>query len=117
MGNNDCLFCKIVAKEIPAEIVFEDDKVVVIKDKFPQTHVHLLVLPRTHWATINGIPEADLGIMAHLYKVARGLAKKNQIADSGYRLVFNVNRNGGQTIFHVHLHILGGAQLGGSMVG
>lgn len=117
MADSECIFCKIVRKEIPSEIVHEDDAVVAIKDKFPQAKVHMLVVPRIHWTTINDIPEADLTIAPHMFKVARELARKNRIADTGYRLVFNVNREGGQTIFHVHLHILGGEQLGGSMVG
>lgn len=108
---NDCLFCKIVNKEIPADIVYEDDDVVAITDVNPQAPTHLLVLPRRHIATVNDMTQADQSLFGYLTLTAQRLAAERNLADSGYRLVMNCNGDGGQTVFHIHLHLLGGRQL------
>jgi histidine triad (HIT) family protein len=105
----DCLFCKIASKRIPADVIFEDDKVVAFKDIEPQAPVHILVIPKVHIPTINGLSDASLA--GHLVLTANSLASQLGISESGYRLVMNCNEDGGQTVFHIHLHILGGHQL------
>lgn len=113
----DCLFCKIIAQEIPSQVVYEDDHVVAIRDIQPQAPVHVLILPRKHLATVHEIPEADLGILSHMTFAAQVVAEDMGIEKKGYRLVINCNQEGGQTVYHLHMHLLGGRQLGGSMVG
>jgi histidine triad (HIT) family protein len=105
----DCLFCKIASKRIPADVIFEDDKVVAFKDIEPQAPVHILVIPKVHIPTINGLSDASLA--GHLVLTATSLASQLGISESGYRLVMNCNEDSGQTVFHIHLHILGGHQL------
>mgnify|MGYP003315460305 FL=1 len=105
----DCLFCKIASKRIPADVIFEDDKVVAFKDIEPQAPVHILVIPKVHIPTINGL--SDASVAGHLVLTATSLASQLGISESGYRLVMNCNEDGGQTVFHIHLHILGGHQL------
>ena len=108
---DDCLFCKIASKSIPADIIFEDDTVVAFKDIEPQAPVHILVIPKIHAPTINDLSDASLA--GHLVLTATSLASQLGISESGYRLVLNCNEEGGQTVFHIHLHILGGHQLNG----
>jgi histidine triad (HIT) family protein len=105
----DCIFCKIAAGEIPAEIVYEDDAVVAFRDLNPQAPTHVLVIPRRHIATINDIenPE-DEGVVGRMYRAARAIAVAEGLAETGYRTVMNCNEHGGQTVFHIHLHLLGG---------
>ena len=109
--NQECLFCKIVSKEIPADIVFEDDTVIAITDVNPQAPVHLLVLPKKHIGTLNELSVEDQTLMGYLPLIARRLAVEKGIENSGYRLVMNCNKEGGQTVFHLHMHLLGGRQL------
>lgn len=101
----DCLFCKILNKEVDSEIVYEDDICVAFKDINPKARVHLLVVPRKHVATIADLEEGDEKIMGHLIGVAKKLAEENEC--KGYQLLFNVGREAGQIIFHVHLHLMG----------
>ncbi|MDE3120082.1 MAG: histidine triad nucleotide-binding protein [Nitrospirota bacterium] len=105
---SDCLFCKIAAKTIPAKLVHEDDQVVAFDDINPQAPVHTLVIPRRHVASMAELNEADAGLLGHLLLVGNQVAKQKGIAEGGYRLVVNTGRNGGQTVFHLHLHLLGG---------
>lgn len=107
---DDCLFCRIVRKEIPANIVFEDDAYVAFRDINPQAPLHLLVVPREHVASLN--EATDAGLIGGLSLVAAQLAKREGVAESGYRTLINTNRDAGQTVFHVHLHLLGGRALG-----
>lgn len=109
--NDDCLFCKIVGKHIPADIVYEDDYVVAITDINPQAPVHLLILPKRHISTLNDLSVEDQMLCGHLPLTASKLAAERGIDESGYRLVMNCNSEGGQTVYHVHLHLLGGRQL------
>jgi histidine triad (HIT) family protein len=108
----DCLFCKIVSKEIPASIVYEDDRFTVIRDINPAAPVHLLIMPKMHIASLNEASAHDLEILGQLQLLAARLAKQENIAEQGYRLVNNCGPWGGQSIYHLHYHLLGGKQLG-----
>ena len=104
----DCLFCKIAAGEIPAELVYESDDVVAFRDINPQAPTHVLVIPRTHIATIKDIEEDHRALVGSLYSAARQIAAEEGIAEAGYRAVMNCNEGAGQSVFHIHLHVLGG---------
>ena len=108
----DCLFCKIVAGEIPADIIYESDTAIAFRDINPQAPTHVLVIPRKHIATINDIEPEDQAIIASLYTAAKEIAVAEGIAEAGYRTVMNCNEGAGQTVFHIHLHVLGGRPLG-----
>ena len=105
---NDCLFCKIVREEQPAEFVYRDEDLVVIKDIKPHAPVHLLIIPTRHIRSINDLTEEDHPLLFKMIMKAREMARQASIAESGYKLVFNVERGGGQVIFHLHLHLIGG---------
>ncbi len=104
----DCLFCKIVAHEIPASIVYEDERLVAFNDINPQAPMHVLLVPKAHIATLNDLSAADDRIVGELVRRAAAIAKDRGISAGGYRTVFNTNREAGQTVFHIHLHLLGG---------
>jgi len=109
---SDCLFCKIAAGEIPGDKVYEDDKVIAFKDINPKAEVHLLVIPREHIASLNELtPEHDT-LIAHMMRVIPQLAK-SQGLDSGFRTIINTGKGGGQIIFHLHMHLMGGKDLPG----
>lgn len=108
---NDCLFCKIIDGKIPADLVYQDDQVIAFNDINPQAPVHMLVVPRKHIATLNDVTNNNEPLVGHLVKVAAQLAKDNNLQKDGYRTVMNCNEHGGQTVFHIHLHLLGGRQL------
>ena len=108
MNANDCLFCKIVAGEIPADIIFESETVVAFRDISPKAPTHVLIIPKRHIATINDLGEADKDVVGELFLVAARIAADEGIADEGYRAVINCNAAAGQTVFHIHLHLLGG---------
>lgn len=112
MAKADCLFCKIVNKEIPSEIVFEDDQVLAIKDIEPAAPVHLLLIPKLHIDSLNQISSENIELMGRLQLLAAQLASEFGIAEQGYRLVNNCGKWGGQAIFHLHYHLLGGKELG-----
>lgn len=107
----DCIFCKIINGEIPAEIIYEDKQVIAFDDLYPKAPVHKLIIPRKHIATINDIEETDKELIGHMFYVAKELATKFDIAESGYRTLMNCNAGGGQEVFHLHLHLLGGRQM------
>ncbi len=107
----DCIFCKIIQKTIPTTVVFENDDVLAIHDQNPQAPVHILIVPKHHIATINDTHEADSPLLGKLILTAQHVAKMQGLQDDGYRLIFNVNQHGGQTVFHIHLHLLGGRQM------
>lgn len=107
----DCLFCKIASGEIPAKLAFEDPDIFAIHDIRPQAPTHILVLPKKHIATINDIDNNDEQLLGRMILTAKKLAKAEKISEDGYRLVFNVNSGGGQEVYHIHLHILGGRQM------
>ena len=103
MSTNDCLFCKIINKEIPSEFLFEDDSFIVFRDINPQAPVHLLIVPKKHIRSINDLTNEDKGVIAEIFMVAKNMAKELGVNKSGYKLVFNVEKGGGQEIFHLHL--------------
>lgn len=107
-----CLFCEIASKTQPAEIIFEDDQAVAFKDIAPKAPVHLLIIPRRHFTSVNDIRKEDEQLLGHLILIAKELALKSSIHDSGYRLVFNSRKHAGQVVEHLHLHLLGGQPLG-----
>jgi histidine triad (HIT) family protein len=109
---SDCLFCKILAGEIPAKIVYQDEKCVAFRDINPQAPTHCLVIPREHIPTINDLTPENDALIGYLTRVAKKIAKDEGFAEQGYRLVWNCNRGAGQTVFHVHLHVLGGRIFG-----
>ena len=111
-GDPGCIFCKIVAGEIDAELVHEDRVAVAFRDINPQAPVHVLVIPRKHVPTLDHLVAEDEPMVGHLLTVAAATARREGIAESGYRTVFNCNRGAGQTVFHVHLHLLGGRSFG-----
>lgn len=106
---DDCLFCRIVRQEIPVKLEYENEHVVAFRDINPQAPVHLLVVPREHVASLN--EARDAAMLGHLSLAAAEIARAEGIAESGYRTVVNTNRAAGQTVFHVHLHLLGGRDL------
>ncbi len=107
----DCLFCRIIARDIPSSIVFEDDRMVAIKDINPQAPLHLLIMPKRHIATLNDLSSSDDSLAGELVRRAAALAAEHGYADRGFRAVFNTNREAGQTVFHIHLHLLAGRAL------
>jgi len=112
MRSTDCLFCKILDGEIPADIVFESDDAIGFRDVNPQAPTHVLIIPRQHIATINDLEDGDDAIVGKLFLAAQQVAKNDGIADDGYRVAMNCNAAAGQTVFHLHLHLLGGRQMG-----
>ena len=109
--DENCIFCKIVAKEIPATIIYEDDLVIAFDDLNPQAPIHKLIIPKTHIATINDLKEDEKLLIGHMLYAAKELAHELNIADNGYRTLFNCNRAGGQEVYHIHLHLLGGRNM------
>jgi histidine triad (HIT) family protein len=103
-----CLFCKIVAGQIPATIVFQDDHVVAFKDITPRAPTHVLIVPRRHVASLNDLGADDDALVGEMVRAAAAIATEQGLADRGYRTVFNCNADAGQTVFHIHLHLLGG---------
>lgn len=107
----DCLFCKIVNGDIPADKLYEDEDVLAFRDLNPQAPVHVLVIPKMHIATLNDLHDGNAAVMGSLYRGAGRVAAELGIADDGYRAVMNCNAQGGQTVYHIHLHLLGGRQM------
>ena len=105
---NDCLFCKIVNKEIPADFLYQNDTLTVFRDINPQAPVHLLIVPKKHIRSINDLTDEDGEVISEMIMTAKEMAKKENLAESGYKLFFNVERGGGQIVFHLHLHLVGG---------
>ena len=108
---SDCLFCKIIAGEIPGTPVYQDDQLVVLKDINPQAPLHVLVIPRKHIASLNDLAPGDDALVGSMFRRAAALAKEHGYDQRGYRTVFNTNREAGQTVFHIHLHVLAGRGL------
>jgi len=106
-----CLFCKIAKRELPGKIVYEDDESVAFEDINPKAPVHVLIIPRRHLATLLDPKEGDDRLIGHLLLVANVIARQKGIAERGFRLVLNCNSEGGQVVFHLHLHLLGGRAL------
>jgi histidine triad (HIT) family protein len=108
-----CIFCKIAARQLPGDIVFEDDEMIAFNDIGPQAPVHVLIIPKRHVSTVNELTDEDAALIGRLTLRARAIAAARGVAESGYRLILNCNAEGGQTVYHVHLHLLGGRQLRG----
>lgn len=109
--NNDCIFCKIVSGEIPGTIVFRDEQATAFRDINPVAPTHILIVPNRHIESVGTLEASDEQIMGHLFSVARGLAEKEGIDKSGYRLISNTGADGGQTVFHLHVHLIGGQKM------
>jgi len=107
----DCLFCKIIDKQIPADIVYEDEHILAFNDISPQAPTHVLIIPKKHITTVNDAEDSDAEVLGRLIITAKQLATKLDIAEDGYRLVINTNQHGGQSVYHIHLHLLGGRAL------
>jgi histidine triad (HIT) family protein len=104
----DCLFCKIVNREIPASVVYEDDRLLAFNDTNPQAPTHVLVIPKRHIATLSDLTPADDAIVGEMVRRAAAIAAERGIAAGGFRTVFNTNAGAGQSVFHIHLHLIGG---------
>ena len=108
---SDCLFCKIVEREVPAVLVHEDELLVAFEDINPQAPTHVLIVPKRHIATLDDLRENDRGLVGAMVECAASIARARGHAKTGYRTVFNCNDAGGQTVFHIHLHLLGGRDM------
>lgn len=104
---SDCIFCKIANKEIPSEIIYENDKLIAFKDVNPQAPTHILIIPKEHIVSLNQIEEKDFGLLGEIFLTIKNLAKKLEIDEEGYRVVNNCGEYGGQTVPHLHFHLLG----------
>jgi len=111
----DCIFCHIVAGQIPSDIIYQDEDVIAFRDINPQSPVHLLIIPKKHFTSLLDLTGADATLMGNMVGVANKLAREEGIAESGYRLVINCGQQGGQLVPHLHLHVLGGRQLSGKL--
>ena len=107
----ECLFCKIVSKEIPTDFVYEDENIIAFRDINPQAPTHILIIPKEHIETLNDIKQSYGELLGAMHLTASYLAKEEGIQEKGYRTVFNCNRDAGQTVFHIHLHLLGGRSM------
>src|ERR1700757_1989222 len=108
---SNCLFCKIIAREIPASIVYEDDRMLAFNDINPQGPTHVLVIPKRHIASLNELTPDDDATIGEVVRRAAAIAKERGVSVSGFRTVFNTNADGGQTVGHIHLHIIGGRRM------
>lgn len=107
----DCLFCRMVAGDIRPDVVYEDEQVLAFRDISPQAPVHVLLIPKKHVANLDDLGDDDAALAGHLLLTARRLARELGVAGDGFRLVSNCNRNGGQTVYHLHFHLLGGRHM------
>ncbi len=108
---DECLFCKMVAGDIPADIVYQDDDVLAFRDINPQAPVHILIIPKRHISTLNDLTPDDAALIGKLSLTAARIAEQEGIAESGYRTLINTNREGGQVVFHIHMHLMGGRRM------
>ena len=107
----DCIFCKIVNKEIPAEIIYKDDKFIAFEDTAPKAKIHLLIVPKKHILSVDYLELKDKELIGELFLVAQKIAREQGINKTGYRLIFNIGKDSGQTVNHLHLHLMGGEKL------
>lgn len=108
---SDCLFCKIVSGEIPCDKLYENDKLIAFRDIDPKAPTHILVIPKKHIRSINELDISDQNLAGEILLTAKEIAKIENIESSGYRTIFNTNSDGGQTVYHIHMHVMGGRQL------
>ena len=111
MNMTECIFCKISKKEIPADIIYEEKNIIAFRDVKPKAPVHILIIPRKHIPTVNHLEFKDKELIGELFLIAQKIAREERVDKSGYRLIMNVGKNAGQTIEHLHLHLLGGKTL------
>ena len=111
----DCIFCQIVAGKVPSDILYQNEELIAFRDINPQSPVHLLIIPKKHISSLADLSQADSPLIGHMADTANRLAKKESISESGYRLVINCGKQGGQLVPHLHLHLLGGRQLSGTL--
>ncbi len=112
----DCIFCKIIEKEIPSTIVYEDDKVLAFNDINPVAPVHVIIIPKNHIANVNELTQDNASVIGDIHMAAKKIADKLGIADKGYRLINNCGADAGQTVFHLHYHLIGGVSLGAKIL-
>ncbi len=112
----NCIFCKIIDRQIPSTIVYEDDKVLAFNDINPAAPVHVVIIPKVHIANVNELTEENAAVLADIHLAAQTIAKKLGIADKGYRLINNCGADAGQTVFHLHYHLIGGIVLGAKII-
>lgn len=112
----NCVFCKIINKEISSDIVYEDDKIIAFKDINPATPIHILVVPKKHIETLLDVKKEDSELIAHIYQVINKVARDNNFADDGFRVITNCGRDSGQEVMHIHFHILAGTKMGDKIV-
>ena len=108
----DCIFCKIINKEIPSSIVYEDEEIFAFKDIHPVAPVHILVIPKKHIQSIMQIEKEDQNVVGKIYTVIKNIAKQEEVAEDGFRVIVNCGKNGGQEVPHLHFHLIGGKKLG-----
>jgi histidine triad (HIT) family protein len=111
----DCIFCHIVSGKIPSDIVYQDEKVLAFRDINPQSPVHILIIPREHFTSLTDITDKEAPMIGHMVVVANQLARDEGISGTGYRLVINCGKQGGQLVPHLHMHVMGGRQLSGQL--
>lgn len=107
----DCIFCKIANKEFPSEIAYEDEKIIAFKDIKPVAPLHLLIIPKLHIPSVDHLESKDRELIGELFLVAQKIAREEGVAETGYRLIFNIGKDAGQTVDHLHLHLIGGKRL------
>ena len=107
----DCIFCKIVRGEIPARKVFEDERIIAFEDINPQAPVHILIIPKEHYESLNAVPEGNEDVLGHILNETRKIAAERGLKESGYRVVLNTGRDSGQDVLHIHFHLLGGRRM------
>ena len=111
MSEKDCLFCKIIGGEVPADVVYENETLIAFRDINPKAPTHVLLIPRRHIATMNDLQESDVSVAGELFTTAAKIAADEGLAEDGYRVVMNCNEAAGQSVFHIHLHLLGGRRM------
>ena len=112
----DCIFCKIINKEIPSEVVYEDEKVIAFKDINPLAPVHVLVVPKKHIETLLDVSAEDSKLIAHIYKTINKIARDNGFAENGFRVIVNCGEDSGQEVMHIHFHVVAGQKLGTKII-
>ncbi len=112
----DCIFCKIIDRKIPSTIVYEDDKVLAFKDISPVAPVHVVIVPKQHIANVNALTSENASVLGDIHLAAKKIAEEAGVADKGYRLINNCGADAGQTVFHLHYHLIGGLQLGSKII-
>lgn len=112
----DCIFCKIIKKEIPSTIIYEDDKVIAFNDVNPAAPIHILVVPKKHIETLLDVTDEDNDLISYVYQVINKIAKEKRFANNGFRVIVNCGKDSGQEVMHIHFHVLGGKKLGDKIV-